>query len=964
MRILDFKLAGTALAVCGLLFLDQTLADSPCYTPASCDWRFTNSTAYSLSKQSESSPVIRIGVFVPYSASLPNVSAGDPDSGRYWWNAGEGYYSALVAADSINKKSLGLFLQRLETVIIDDYVNVYNGDSMIAQSALSIIGAVEMDPSISGYHGFVGDSFYPPGVELQSLVASTYSIPNLLQYCSYSYQDELSEKKKNLRKTFFRTVADKISAGAAIVDFVQDIGWTKIAVLVTQNSAKGSARGILSGLIERASSRALTILQISSFGSGDTQSWQMRSGPPTGDWDKPLMEIASSNARIIVVLGDSIETSVLWMKGPAYTASVRLTSLLDHFDRRFGLTGPRYVWITTSRPGTVAELETLKQQYALNITTALGIQNVDSFYQVMGPKSVFPALENFNFLNQSYYYAPVTEGSSAPYIYDCVRAIALGYHKVLLYNDTYQNLDVDIGSVMNRAIDQNVLSPQLFSANQPGATPGNTNFDDLGNAVEGTLYFVKLDSTRSCGIFGGDCRSLDIASVVSFFQDPAVVRRVVMTQPPTFPNRDYNGHPIDMVTTARNYTIPIDYPLAVAINTTWDTKGWSRSLASVIIAINIAMLLRVWIRSKSPLISSIGPAYCTLLLLSSCLVLSSIFLYQVVPSDVNCLIRRILPNVSYGLYSSAILVRFHYLYTTQAAKRAGIAPVNPYRYMIVAFVVTLVEAVMLIITASLIPTKPDAADNPVALTFLVSCASNDFQFTNTYFVVVAPFNALITAVPFFLVVTSPYASHCAKDFKWLKISVIHNIVLVAVFIVLTTQVQHIEAQFAVQISGYLLVAVAVAYVPLMPLVLEMFRRTSQSAGVGPAGQPSQTVELPRPSNLQINGVSLPEYRKFTIFRDVEVDLPQGHPSESPTHDPSGMQESIFIDLESSYIEFDEALGVHRFFLIRVISRESHYCFKMESEAGVRSLMRHCEKLPNVSIATNPLAPCFWKSIGI
>ncbi|KAI9202245.1 uncharacterized protein BJ171DRAFT_569872 [Polychytrium aggregatum] len=823
------------------------------------------------------------------------------------------------------------------------------------------------DPTFGGYHALIGDTFYAADSAMEAVFASSYAIP----YCSHAYIGAMTPAMKADRMTFFRTVVDPGTSFSSIADYIYQMGWSKIGIFSSQ-SVEGDT-GSQDGFVARAERLNISILQWSAFSNPHPSQWTNTSSPPLGDWDLPISNMKQSKARILVAFGNSVELSVLWIKA-----------------MQQGLTGSAYVWIVSNRVGSYSEMNIFNQTYKLGSNVTFSPANLDPFLSLSTPITDTSARDNLwlKWALATNWFSTFAYRDSSPPLFDCIKSIALGFNR-LLYDPAYQQYNITLSDIINRRIDRRLLSPSLFSIGVPGARPGTLTYDSesvhsdkscgLGNPmmrisqthtalfhVQRSMYYVKIDnSDRTCGVMNTQvsvCMPFNITAVATVFTNTSISPQINIT---TYKQTVQNS--------TRTLNLVTDYPLSVALNGTWDQTKSVSTAAIVLMCISGALLIKVIIWQKHQIITSIGRSYSMMMLLGCILGCGCTFVFGGIPTTSLCIARIYLPSIAIGFIASLTLSRLHQVFMTQNAPRAGKITMvfrDHLKYIVPALVVELI-----ICTAFVVDRKPGPYNHAIDdYTHYVICASSNPSTDNSYYGILVAYNIFLELLAIGFALRTKQSK--SLGYMWLKVSTFNNLIITIVFLGLITAPSMFQLQYALRSSGILVLS-ATALLPLVPIIMGFLRFTIYKREVS---ESQKHLSLAYTSTVQtgISALSSPKANENTmalkvllgveVWRcvpsldnvewmnvgDFAVWMSTGQfvlVSEQSRH----LEEPIILHNKNIVIEFDEASGIHKFYIVRVLAAEASYCLKMENTDAVASLYDFCASLgPTVEVKGNPL----------
>ncbi|KAI8892441.1 periplasmic binding protein-like I [Globomyces pollinis-pini] len=336
--------------------------------------------------------------------------------------------AVMLRINQLNEKS---------DLLGDDTALEYISLNHLTARDVTIVNALELQKQ--GVVAVIG-SGYSSLAMLTSLVLQNYNIPQ----CDIGTNPSLSNKKQY--PNFFRTIPTDASQGAAMVGYMAASGWSKIAIIHT-NEDYGT--GLANFVNNYARDYNITVLAKVMIQLGTTPEATTPS----------IATIKESGARIILYAGYVEE----------YIAAITMA-------KKLGIYGPDYVWLGS---------EALKDMGGVYPESSDLYSGTLTFYprEASGPEA--PGFADYwvtHGMNTGFEgYNLTSPKADAAYVYfqaSCVDLFLHGFDALLKSNSSYTISDLAAGK-----LNKKMLVPQTFQFPEVATPSGYIKSDANGDRI-------------------------------------------------------------------------------------------------------------------------------------------------------------------------------------------------------------------------------------------------------------------------------------------------------------------------------------------------------------------------------------------------------------------------------------------------------------------------------------------------
>lgn len=642
-----------------------------------------------------------------HSAGMPIDESGNLNVGwvNWDWTVNQMCVSVQIAVDEINSRIDILPDVRLRVSSIDT-----DGSQGIA--LVATLNAME-----NGANAFIGDgpvgeqNFYP---QLESVVASIKNVP----YCTPSSTDtEISNKQ--LYPTLFRTQPLIDIGGIALADTINLLGFKKVHVFVGMNSGYGPP--FYNSFVRRANYLNITILQTTYFYEKDFEN---------SDWDTPIIELKRSKAKVLVMLTEVYEMDTLYVKAflqgaiewdfKYFTSATglmadSLNSLKDEIDPKFNHTFEDVPNFGIQGPVTITETPQWKML-------------ADIFAMRTGDLSML---------------FPPIEFGTIPTSYDCVYAIAKGWHRMM---QRYPN-EVTAENIKTNTVPSKYVVPAEFSF--PGYQGASMilEFNDNGDPNWGGIIIVQQVGFNTEFLW-------DLKAPIWEMGDSIITNLTIIN---------------NATSLIPNY---LDYPEVIQMNSIIDLPIYKWLSIAPLISGSL-LLLMVLVFRNSRLVVAMGPFHLGIYGLISILGGILIFCGMGIPTEGFCSIQFISLGVGYAMVNTNILAKaIRFINRTKRNNHTG---------MTLLFYLQMFAVIGFLNLAWIFSLKPVA--QPILLSEFssyVTCVRS-LGYSDITSIIFVFYNLLILLVANGFLIMSSYTSQFCVDWPFAMLNAMNVTILSIVF---------------------------------------------------------------------------------------------------------------------------------------------------------------------------------------
>ncbi|KAJ3163481.1 hypothetical protein HDU86_000060 [Geranomyces michiganensis] len=620
-------------------------------------------------------------------------------------------------------------------------IKLWSYDSLSLPSVA--IGAA-YDAATSGAFAVVGPGDSYTAV-YSSLVTGSFNIPTCVVGAgSMKFGDRSSYPN------VFRLVRGFDSTVISVLRYIKAMGWSTIAFLYSRLEA-GSA--YVDPVVRYAARLGIKIKVQVSFNND---------GAFAGE-ESAIQSLKDSNARIIFLAGETPESTRIWLK--AYKA---------------GLVTSDFVWFTTN---DISRFGPLSIEHNLFATPDALSPNVNATLgpEIAGNTGILFAwipnasedthvyrtyLENYDALfNRS--ADPSISGEwdyiDEDWLWDCGMALFYGFGKFLTDN------------------------------NLPASVLVNPNYQDLEFAAVTNLSVFNTSKVGMYGtydFFGGDIvyqrqqiGTVDEDAIVANF-DPYTNVTVTDTEVIGTPVQPFDWeitlYPENLVFFGGSVVIPLDHPLPLYLNPSWESaQGVSFSLAAAILIATKAAIFVILIRHKTAAVLK-RASWKGMAIILSGLMLGDVgvFLYIGRLSDAICLAQPFVLNVAFGSIFSTLLAKTWRVYKIFSNPYKMSKPIQDRELLLFIIAVVAVEIAISIFWVAL--SRPIEMDVLLTETEAVrTCISPSARVQSAMMSISFGFNGALLALTAILCYKTRNIASSYNESKWIALST-YNILAVFV----------------------------------------------------------------------------------------------------------------------------------------------------------------------------------------
>ncbi|KAI8820079.1 periplasmic binding protein-like I [Fimicolochytrium jonesii] len=577
-----------------------------------------------------------------------------------------------------------------------------------------------------------------------ALVTSGFKIPTCFTLVGGTQFSDRATYANTFRMT--RTVRD---VGIYLVQYVMAMGWNRVAYL---HSAQLYGTAYIQPIVNAAANQNVTLLAQSSFNTG-----------VAADDDAALALVRQSDARIIIVTGTDIETTLLWTKA-----------------HRAGLVTPDHVWVTSNGIIDAASADSPyfnisirnvlgKEEAANNAVVSVVITDMD---QTTDAYKTY--LDNFwqvytnttdTALDEWYYY-------SQDMIWDCAMSVFYGYDAYLKNNNLSATLLSDPDFTKEEMKGFSDISN--FNTSIQGLT-GPYNFDSNGDIMYEHVQ-IQLQSSE-----------LNYPVVADFLPTGLVL------------------YPENFLFYGGSKTVPLDFPPLVRLNPVWKTgegAGFA-FLSALLLSTNIASLIAVVHLRHKVAIKRASWKSLAMILVGLTVADVAPLLYIGELSTGVCVLQPFVLNVAFGLVFSNLMAKTFRVYKIFNNPRMMEKPMKDIHLL--SYSAGLVGVELLISLIWVLASKPVPTDIMVSATeSVLTCVSPNAKVQRVMTAISIAFNGLLLALTTLLSYKTRGVVSAFNETKWIGLSVYNLVAVCSLFLPLVYTTTFATMAFTLRSIGILL----------------------------------------------------------------------------------------------------------------------------------------------------------------
>ncbi|KAI8816915.1 periplasmic binding protein-like I [Fimicolochytrium jonesii] len=522
--------------------------------------------------------------------------------------------------------------------------------------------------------------------------------------------------------------------GARLIDFVNVMGWKKIAYIYSA-AAGGIGTTFGPGIITAVQKHGIEMRVNQGF-NGDGQ---------MGDMESCIQSIIASKVKIIVVAAYEDEFTPMWIRA-----------------RELGLTGPDYVWVTSNG---IIDFPYGDWGMSDSVAGILG-EDVANNAGVLMEATADPDYTTEIYATFKAQYALVSKAENATrdigreYIandryWDCTMAILWGYHDYFARTgDTAASLVPPPGNI--RASPPADLT--IFNTNRTGLS-GPYYFLPNGDYAYKTIQILPQ-------LYGSKyAATISYPTAVEFVGDTAKVNTT------------------GLLFAGGSTQIPTDFPPLTQLNPAWkSSEGLLFTvLAAILLATNVGSMAAVYTCRNKSVIKRASWKSLVLILVGLLLLDITPFLYTGTLKKWTCVAQPFIFNIGFGLVFANLMAKTWRVYKIFNNPKMMERAISDMYLMGFAGLVVLVEIIISGIWVGVstpVPTTINVND----LETVQVCVSPNAKVQRTMTVVSIVFNGILLFLTTLLSYKTRHVVSTFNETKWIGISVYNIVAVCALFL--------------------------------------------------------------------------------------------------------------------------------------------------------------------------------------